>query len=84
MKSASNGLDEKTTYSRKLDDSGNALEEIEDKHAYHHMDAERYIISWLHRGSDKWEWKPNPRAATEYSKAPPGVFDTGGDRRERW
>lgn len=38
-------LEEKRTYSRKLDDRGDPTEEIEDKHAFHFMDAERYIMS---------------------------------------
>lgn len=40
-------LDEKTSYSRVLDDSGNPTEKIEDKEKYHRLDAERYIISHL-------------------------------------
>jgi hypothetical protein len=38
-------LKEKESYSRKLDDTGQPTEEIEDKHSYHLMDAERYILS---------------------------------------
>lgn len=38
-------LEEKQTYSRKLDDRGDPTEEIEDKHAFHFMDAERYIMA---------------------------------------
>lgn len=38
-------LDEKTGYSRKLDDRYEPTEEIENKSHYHLMDAERYIIS---------------------------------------
>lgn len=38
-------LDEKTSYSRKLDENYNPTEEIEDKERYHLMDAERYILS---------------------------------------
>ncbi|MDZ7658067.1 hypothetical protein [Fodinibius sp.] len=40
-------LDEKMTYSRKLDDNDEPTEEIEDKNKFHHMDAERYIIGSL-------------------------------------
>jgi len=40
-------LDQKTSYSRVLDDMGNPTEKIEDKEKYHYMDAERYIISFL-------------------------------------
>ncbi len=40
-------LDQKTTYARPVDDVGNILPGIEDQHAYHYMDAERYIISPL-------------------------------------
>lgn len=38
-------LEEKQTYRRKLDDRGDPTEEIEDKHAFHFMDAERYIMA---------------------------------------
>lgn len=37
-------LEEKATYSRKMDEGGEPTEKIEDKHAYHFMDAERYIM----------------------------------------
>lgn len=40
-------LEEKLTYSRKVNDRGDPTEEIEDKHSYHWLDAERYIIGWL-------------------------------------
>jgi hypothetical protein len=38
-------LDEKLSYSRKLDDNYNPTDEIEDKERFHLMDAERYILS---------------------------------------
>lgn len=39
-------LDEKGRYSRPVDELGNVIpDEIEDKHSFHFMDAERYIIS---------------------------------------
>lgn len=40
-------LEEKLTYSREVDDLGNPTEKIEDKNAYHVLDAERYVISAL-------------------------------------
>jgi len=40
-----NYLDEKQTYSYKLDDKYEPTDEIEDKARFHLMDAERYIIS---------------------------------------
>lgn len=42
-------LEEKNTYSRKLNDAGEPTEEIEDKNEFHFMDAERYIVGWLKR-----------------------------------
>lgn len=45
-------LEEKMTYSRKLDENGEPTEEIEDKSSFHHMDAERYIIAKLRGGED--------------------------------
>jgi hypothetical protein len=38
-------LDEKLSYSRKLDDNYEATKEIDDKSKFHLMDAERYLIS---------------------------------------
>jgi len=38
-------LDEKMSYSRKLDENYNPTEEIEDKERFHLLDAERYILS---------------------------------------
>lgn len=40
-------LDEIGSYSRKLDDLGQPLEEIDDKSSYHHLDALRYIITYI-------------------------------------
>lgn len=40
-------LDEKLSYSRELDENGEPTEKIEDKETYHHLDAERYIISYI-------------------------------------
>jgi len=40
-----NYLDEKTSYSRELDENYNPTEKIQDKERYHLMDAERYILS---------------------------------------
>ena len=30
-----------------LDENGDPTEEIEDKHSFHFMDAERYIVGWV-------------------------------------
>lgn len=40
-------LEEKLTYARELDPSGEPTEKIEDKETFHFMDAERYILGWL-------------------------------------
>lgn len=42
-------LDEKWSYSRELDATGEPTEEIEDKSSYHYMDAERYISTHIFR-----------------------------------
>ncbi len=42
-----NYLNQKRSYRRKVDARGEPLLEIEDKHAYHYLDAERYIMSYL-------------------------------------
>lgn len=46
-------LKEKRSYSRKVGLDGLTLPtgEIENKHAFHFMDAERYIVGWLKRGA---------------------------------
>lgn len=44
-------LDEKMTYSRKLDENGEPTEDIEDKSAYHFMDAERYVLGTIRPGA---------------------------------
>ena len=40
-------LDEKLTYSRELDETGEPTEKIDAKETFHFMDAERYIIGFL-------------------------------------
>lgn len=40
-------LEEKQTYSRKLDANNEPTEEIEDKNTFHWLDAERYIIGYI-------------------------------------
>lgn len=42
-------IDEVGSYSRELDDEGYPTEKIENKNAYHHLDALRYIMSYLIR-----------------------------------
>lgn len=42
-------LEEKHTYARKLDASGEPTEDIENKESFHFMDQERYIIGWWKR-----------------------------------
>ena len=44
-------LEEKLTYSRKVDERGEPTEEIEDKSSFHHMDAERYVVSYVKGGA---------------------------------
>jgi hypothetical protein len=44
-------LEEKLTYAREVDERGLPTEKIDDPHAYHFMDAERYIIGYLRRES---------------------------------
>ena len=47
-------LEQKNTYSRKVDAQGEPTEEIEDKSSFHFMDAERYLISWLMPPTEQW------------------------------
>lgn len=58
-----NYLDEKQTYSYKLDDKYQATDEIEDKARFHLMDAERYIISEFR---PEWAGKPKAPAVWRY------------------
>lgn len=43
-------LDQKETYSRVIDVNGNPTDQIDDPHAYHYMDAERYVVGWIRSG----------------------------------
>lgn len=66
-------LEEKHTYSRKLDASGEPTEAIEDKEKYHFMDAERYIIGYLKRKgfgmkSSKIDWYKPPSKHIEQAQ----------------
>jgi hypothetical protein len=56
-------LEEKLTYSRKLDEMGEPTEDIEDKNAFHFMDAERYIISLIAQGAAPPPATGGPRTA---------------------
>ena len=47
MNTLSKYLDEKGSYARKLNDMNEPIEEIENKNAYHIMDAERGLFSYL-------------------------------------
>jgi len=47
LKSCRAYLDEKGSYSRKLDENGDPTEKIQDKESYHLMDCERYGMSYL-------------------------------------
>ncbi len=53
-------LEQIQTYSRVVDSTGEPTEEIEDKNAFHFMDAERYIVGWVKRGGGKVETGENP------------------------
>lgn len=70
-------LEEKATYSYKTDEAGNPLGtgEIEDKNDYHHMDAERYILGWLHRtGGARVGTSSKPTVVKELERL--GVWNT--------
>jgi hypothetical protein len=75
-------LDEKNSYSREIDESGNPTEKIEAKETYHIMDAERYIVSWLFRpATERDDWSvPTIDNRSEIDKAPPGVFSVTDDQ----
>jgi hypothetical protein len=48
-------LNQKRSYSRVLDSTGQPTEKIEDKNTYHWLDAERAIIGWLNRTEPETE-----------------------------
>lgn len=71
-------LEEKLTYSRKLNDRGEPTEEIEDKNEFHFMDAERYIISHL-RPPQSGPFKigtPGPGRGNAAERQPEGVWQS--------
>lgn len=67
-------LDELGSYSRVLDDFGEPTEEIDGKETYHHLDAVRYIIGWLH-SSGPMEFATSQDSLIE--RMPEGVFLSG-------
>ena len=50
-------LDEKMTYSRRLDDKDLPTEKIDDKEKFHLMDAERYVFSFLMESAGRGQIK---------------------------
>jgi hypothetical protein len=49
-------LEQKATYSRETDANGEPTMAIEDKETFHFLDAERYIVGWLMRHTDRhWQ-----------------------------
>lgn len=68
-------LEEKNTYSHALDDRGEPTEEIDDKHSFHFMDAERYILGWLKRaGATGPVGVARGDQRSAFARAPKGVF----------
>lgn len=67
-------LDELASYSRETDERGEPTEKIEAKETYHHLDAVRYVVGWVKRGSAAFEISL-PRRANVLAGAPAGVFD---------
>ena len=69
-------LDELSSYSYELDDSGQPTERIEDKETYHCADALRYACAELIRDgmSSTVPAQDNPAARSEVSKMPGDVF----------
>jgi hypothetical protein len=68
-------LDEKLTYSREVDAAGEPTEKIDDPHAYHLMDAERYVVGWL---------RPNAPRLADYPEVQiVGAYNEGEVARRR-
>lgn len=68
-------LDEKATYSRELDSTGEPTEEIEDKNDYHLMDAERYILPWIDQCRGVTEFGLSSEKSV-WDSAPEGVWSS--------
>lgn len=75
-------LDQKLTYSRKLDEAGEPTEAIEDKNSFHAMDAERYMIGWLNPVSSEPAGEAIEVDPGLYKSAPRQRFER--PERKRW
>lgn len=68
-------LEEKGTYSRVVNDAGEVQEAIDDKHSFHFMDAERYIVGYLRPpNSGPWIISDHEQNRSVFAEAPEGVF----------
>jgi hypothetical protein len=87
-------LEQKRSYSRELDRSGQITEAIENKETYHYLDAERYVLGWLRRaGSDRraaapvvaleGEGDPQPIGTPRVTVVAPPVSADDETRRQR-
>jgi hypothetical protein len=66
-------IDQLNSYSRELDDQGDPTDAIEEKQLYHLLDACRYLIVWMKRGSLS-NWKATRDDSPLVAPAPRGVF----------
>lgn len=73
-------IDEKESYSRKVDDTGNVLKDIEGKSSYHRLDAERYIIGWVRRPAPVMEFFHIPRREAFVAPIAPSELKHSGYR----
>lgn len=67
-------LDEKLSYSREMNESGEPTAKIADKDTFHLMDSERYIIGWVRSGAGVIDPTPDPRARSVLADMPAGIF----------
>lgn len=70
-------LDQMASYSRVVDELGEATEEIEDKSLFHYVDALRYLAVWLKRGGLQNYGPAKAPGRSALDSLPPGVFGGG-------
>lgn len=74
-------LDEIGSYSRSVDERGEPTQDIEAKETFHKLDAVRYIVSWVKRGSAEFKIGMSRKPCAVGLR---GVFDGGDDDKGDW
>jgi hypothetical protein len=78
-------LEQKGTYSRELDDTGQPTEKIKNKDTYHFMDAERYIIGKIRGGMTRLpERQPVQSSKWTASESGYTALEDEGEDTSKW